>query len=327
MTTGSLSVRSYVALMLALCMFPVSAAPGESFVDCAGCPEMVVIPAGEFLMGATDEELRIAALPAHFDGREKPRHPVTISRPFAVAKYEISRAQYAQFIDATGYAPSDGCWAFIGSEFVFEEDRNWRHSKLDQAEDHPVTCISWHDAVAYADWVSERAGARYRLLSEAEWEYAARGGTQTTYWFGDSDEDICRYLNLGDIATRDRFRWHEKTMKYAPLDNWRNVPCQDDYGSTAPVTHGPPNPFGLHNVLGNVQELVADCWHPNYNNGPTTQAPRHTSGDCTYRAMRGQGWSAISASTRAAFRAKMLATDRRFYLGIRLARDLPDDAQ
>jgi formylglycine-generating enzyme required for sulfatase activity len=300
-------------------------AANESFVDCPQCPEMVPIPPGEFFMGTTEEELQVADLPAYFEGRELPRHRVKISKPFAVSKYEVSIARYAEFIDDTEYAPADGCWRYIGSEFIFDESWSWRNNGLKQDDDHPVTCISWHDAVAYSDWLSERSGQRYRLLSEAEWEYTARAGTETPYWFGASADEICKYVNLGDITTRDRFRWHEKKMKYAPLDNWSNVPCRDGYAATAPVTFGSPNPFGVYNMLGNVQELVADCWQKGYMTGPYTEAPRQLSGDCGYRVMRGQGWSAIAASTRSAFRAKMLATDRRFYLGIRVARDLPVD--
>lgn len=293
-----------------------------SFTDCPRCPEMVSLPGGEFFMGATLEELTAAGLPPYFQGRELPRHRVTISRPFAVAKYELSNAQFAAFVNDTGYAPADGCWIFIGWEWILDDQRSWKNTQLGGDETHPVTCISWHDAVAYTRWLSERTGKNYRLLSEAEWEYAARGGTETAYWFGNSTEEICKYVNLGDITTRDRFRWHETEIKFEPVDNWTYVPCEDGYATTAPVTFGSPNPFGIYNMLGNVQELVTDCWHPSYETGPATEQPRQISGDCGLRVMRGQGWTAIAASTRAAFRAKMVATDRRFYLGIRVARDL-----
>jgi len=283
---------------------------------------MVPIPPGKFFMGATPEELRVADLPPNFVGREVPRHRVEISQAFAVSKYEVSVAQFEAFVADTGYAPAIGCWVFIGSEWIFDEQRSWQDSRLDQADDHPVTCISWHDAVAYSDWLSARSGQGYRLLSEAEWEYTARGGTQTAYWFGASAEKICEYVNLGDVTTRDRFRWHETEIKYESMDNWTYVPCRDGYATTAPVTFGSPNPFGVYNMLGNVTELVADCWHKNYATGPTDGLPRQLSGDCAYRVMRGQGWTAIAASTRAAFRARLLATDRRFVLGIRVARNL-----
>lgn len=313
-------ILAAVPILLAI---SIAALSSESFSDCPQCPEMVPIPAGEFFMGATQEELRVAALPAHFGGREQPRHVVQISKPYAVSKYEVSVALYAQFIEDTGYAPADGCWVFIGSEFIFDESRSWREAKLKQSDDHPVTCVSWLDAVTFAGWLSQQSGQNYRLLSESEWEYAARAGTETAYWFGSSVENVCKYVNLGDIATREEFGWHETVIKYAPLSNWHNEPCLDGYATTAPVTFGSPNAFGLYNMLGNVQELVADCWHKDYASGPTTEAPRQLSGDCGYRPMRGQGWTAIAAGTRSSFRAKMLATDRRFYLGIRVARDVP----
>ena len=293
-----------------------------SFSDCPNCPEMVPLPPGTFMMGSTEAQIEKANLPPYFDDREVPRHAVTISRPFAVSKYEVSRIQYAQFIEETGYAPFPGCWIFIGSEWIFDEKRTWTDSGLQQTQDHPVTCINWHDAVAYAEWLSRRSGKNYRLLSEAEWEYAARAGTDTAYWFGENADRICDYVNLGDLTTREKFRWDEKEIKFEPLDNWTYVPCRDGYATTAPVTFGSPNPFGLYNMLGNVTELVADCWHEGYATGPFSESPRQLSGDCAYRVMRGQGWTAIAASTRAAFRARMLTTDRRFYLGIRVARDM-----
>ena len=182
--------------------------------------------------------------------------------------YEVSIAQFAA---DTGYAPAAGCWAFIGSEWIFDEQRSWRKTALDQGDDHPVTCVNWHDAVAYTDWLSRRTGQRYRLLSEAKWEYTARAGTQTPYWFGANADSICECVNLGDVATRDEFRWHEKDIKFEPLDNWTYVPCNDGHATTAPVTFGSSNPFGIYNMLGNVTELVADCW-------PRTGASTSASG-------------------------------------------------
>ena len=302
-----------------------TAAPGvsaDNFTDCPDCPEMVRIPAGDFFMGAVREESVAFGLPPYFQPREQPRHRVTISRPFAVSKYEITRAQFAAFADATGYAPASGCWAFIGTEWIWDEDRSWRDARIGQTGEHPVTCINWHDAVAYADWLSLRTGQRYRLLSEAEWEYAARAGTTTPYWFGAETDDICTYINLGDITTRDAFGWHETEIKFELVNNWTYMPCDDGHATTAPVTYGVANPFGIHNMLGNVTEWTADCWHDTYQTGPATEAPRQLSGDCGFRAMRGQGWTAIAASTRAAFRGRLEATSRRFNHGIRVARDM-----
>ena len=310
--------------LFTLILFGLSAASlsAETFTDCPECPEMVEIPTGRFFMGAERAESVSFGLPPYFQPREQPRHEVTISKPFAMAKYEITQSQFAKFVEETGYAPTPGCSIFIGTEWIWDEERSWRDAKLGQTPDHPVTCINWHDAVAYVQWLSQHTGHSYRLPSEAEWEYAARAGTTTPYWFGSDAEDICTYINLGDITTRDAFRWHETEIKFELVNNWTYMPCEDGHATTAPVTFGVPNPFGIHNMLGNASEWTADCWHDTYDTGPATEAPRQLSGDCGIRVMRGQGWTAIDASTRAAFRGRLDASARRFYHGIRVVREL-----
>jgi len=304
-------------------MWVSAGAWAESFTDCPDCPEMIALSAGIYLMGAERAESVAFGLPPYFQPREQPRHEVTITTPFAISKYEITQRQFTAFAQATGYNPTPGCWAFIGTEWIWDEERSWRDAKIDQTADHPVTCINWHDAVAYVDWLSQHTGQRYRLLSEAEWEYAARAGTSTPYWFGASTMAICDYINLGDITTRDAFGWHETEIKFELVNNWTYMPCTDGHATTAPVTFGQANPFGIFNMLGNVTEWTADCWHENYDTGPSTEVPRQLSGDCGSRVMRGQGWTAIDASTRAAFRGKLEATSRRFNHGIRVAREIP----
>ena len=283
---------------------------------------MVRISPGVFWMGAELEESASFGLPEVFGRREQPRHKVDISQSFAISKYEISLGQFERFVDESGYEPAEGCWVFIGSEWIYDTARSWRNAQLSQTLDHPVTCVSWHDAAAYADWLSVETGEGYRLPSEAEWEYAARAGTDTPFWFGASPKAICDFVNLGDLDTQDAFGWDKTTSKYEFMDNWKGVACRDGFSTTAPVRSGPANAFGLHHVLGNSMEWVADCWHDDYSTGPNTQKPRLASGDCGSRVMRGQGWVAIVAGTRSAFRRKMKSTDRRFTFGIRVARNL-----
>lgn len=312
---------SWVLLALVASTVLAADAP-RPFRDCASCPPMVVVPAGQFVMGAELAESRALGLPDYWAVREQPRHRVVVDTAFAIARYEITREQFAAFSRDANYEPASGCWHFIGSEWLFDEQRNWRDAKIGQADDHPVTCINWHDAAAYADWLSEKTGEAYRLVSEAEWEYAARAGTETAYWFGDDPAVICRFVNLGDLDTRDRFRWDKTEIKYDVMDDWKGQPCRDGHATTAPVTSTSPNPFGIHGLLGNANEWVADCYHENYADGPATQRARVTSGDCGLRVMRGQGWTGMAAGTRPAFRLKMNATDRRFTFGFRVARDL-----
>ncbi len=290
--------------------------------DCNGCPELVVVPAGTFHMGAEVDEPRRLGLPDYWGLREQPRHPVTIRRDFAMGRYELTRAQFAEFARATGYEPAPGCWHFIGSEWLFDEQRSWRDAKLGQTDEHPVTCVNWHDAMAYVAWLAGKTGLPYRLASEAEWEYAARGGVATVYWFGDEPGEICRVVNLGDLDTRDRFGWDKTTIKYEVMNDWKGQPCRDGFATTAPVTATAANQYGVSGLLGNANEWVADCWNDDYATGPATEQPRLLGRDCGLRVMRGQGWTAIAASTRPAFRLRMNATDRRFTFGFRVVRDL-----
>lgn len=290
--------------------------------DCEDCPSLVSVPAGEFTMGAELAESKALGLPDYWATREQPLVSVTIAKPFAMGQYEVSRGEFARFAAATGYQPAAGCWHFVGSEWLFDESRSWRDAKMGQDDSHPVTCINWHDAQAYLLWLSGRTGYHYRLASEAEWEYAVRAGRRSVFWFGDSSENICRWVNLGDEATRQAFGWHQTQIKYEVMEDWKGEPCDDGYPTTAPVKETARNPFGLHGMLGNANEWVADCWNDTHQGARTDGHPRLDSGDCGMRVMRGQGWTAIAAGTRPAFRLKMSATDRRFTFGFRVVRDL-----
>lgn len=321
-------MRSLIALLCAVVFGgaitsgTAVAGASESIRDCTDCPELVPIPVGEFVMGADIEEPRRLELPEFWATREQPKHRVRITRPFALGKYELTRAEFARFAAETGYSPEPGCWHFIGTEWLFDQARSWRDAKIGETDAHPVTCINWHDASAYLEWLSRKTGQRYRLASEAEWEYAVRAGTSTAYWFGNDPARICEFVNLGDLDTQDRFRWHETKIKYDKMSDWKGQSCRDGYPTLAPVAATVANPFGLHGMLGNANEWVADCWNDDHRSATGNQAARLTGADCGLRVMRGQGWTAIAAGTRAAFRVKMNATDRRFTFGFRVARDL-----
>lgn len=290
--------------------------------DCDQCPLLVLIPTGQFVMGAELAQSKALGLPDYWATREQPLVSVTIARPFAMGQYEVSRAEFATFTNATGYQPAPGCWHFVGTEWLFDESRSWQDAKIGQDDSHPVTCINWHDAQAYLSWLSESSGHRYRLASEAEWEYASRGGSSSVFWFGDSAQDICRWVNLGDESTRQRFGWHRTQIKYEVMGDWKGEPCDDGHATTAPVKETAKNPFGLYGMLGNANEWVADCWNDTHQGATTDGRARLHQGDCGLRVMRGQGWTAIAAGTRPAFRLKMSATDRRFTFGFRVVRDL-----
>jgi len=236
----------------------VAMAQPQSFRDCAECPEMVAIPAGRFMMGAAPGEEDAEGLDEYFKYRSDPRHAVEVRR-FSAGKYEVTRAQYRIFAEATKRVAS-GCWGWGGTDFVWEPKMDWRSPGFAQDDRHPVTCVSWDDASAYAKWLSERTGKRYRLLTEAEWEYAARAGTVTSRYWGESREDACHYANGADHTTRAQARH---------ASGWHVADCKDGYAYTAPVGTYRPNAFGLHDMLGNVREWTQDCWNGHYKGAPT----------------------------------------------------------
>ncbi len=247
---------------------------GESFRDCPDCPEMVIVPSGSLLMGSPEgEEGR--------DSDEGPQHKVTIPKPFAVGRTHITRGQFAAFVKATGHKTDGGCKAWTGSVWKADNNASWRSPGFDQDDSHPAVCINWDDAKAYVAWLAKTTGEPYRLLSEAEAEYAARGGTvaskQPRYFFGDHAKDLCRYANGADETGKMKF------------PGWTVAPCNDGYIFTAPAMSFKPNAFGLYDMHGNAWSWVEDCYHGSYADAPT-DGSAWTTGGCVYRVLRGGSW-------------------------------------
>ena len=270
--------------------------PGRQFRDCVDCPEMVVVPAGEFVMGSPSGE----------EGRgddEGPRHRVVISEPFAVGIYEVTVGEYRRFASATGRGEEEGCHDWSGSEEL-DRSKSWRRTGLSQTEKDPVVCVDWGDAKAYVEWLTRETREAYGLLSEAEWEYVARAGTQTARYWGESESGQCKHAN-----GRDR------------TAGWTEAPCDDGYGPTAPVGTFSANEFGLYDVLGNVWEWVEDCWNGNYRGAPV-DGSAWESGDCSRRVVRGHSWAANPEYLRSAFRFRSRTGVPDLLIGFRVARTL-----
>ena len=254
-------------------------------------PEMVVVPAGTFLMGSEDG-----------DKDERPVHRVSVER-FAIGKYEVTKRQFAQFVTATGFktqAETDskkGCWTWTGSEWESRAGTSWRNPNIKQDDDHPVVCVSWNDAQAYVKWLKEKTGKKYRLPSEAEWEYAARAGSTTRYPWGDE---------IG----------HNKA-------NCRECGSQWDGKGTAPVGSFTANAFGLFDTVGNVWEWVEDCWHGSYEGAPEDGSAWIGGGECNSRVLRGGSWVSNPRRVRSADRNGLNRDYRDGYgSGFRVAQDL-----
>lgn len=229
---------------------------GQRFRDCPMCPAMVVVPAGSYEMGSVDGASSLLSRPIGYSDSH-PLHRVTIAEPFVVGVYEVTRGEFGRFVEATGYLTGNTC--------------SWRNPVFVQTDQHPVVCVSWKDAQAYVEWLSQETGEAYRLLSEAEWEYVARAGTRTVRYWGQDSSGQCLYANGKDAALlrsdARRKQFNDETAKEQAkslatipksyyLIEMQAVECDDGYAWTSPVGAYGANGFGLHDVLGNVAEYV-----------------------------------------------------------------------
>jgi formylglycine-generating enzyme required for sulfatase activity len=219
---------------------------------------------------------------------------VTISEPFAVGKLHVTVDQFAAFVTESGYQAGPKCFKWVSTRTL---DGSWRDPGFAQEGSHPVVCVTWDDANAYAQWVAKKTGKPYRLLSESEWEYAARGRTSTgaypRFWFGDDEKDLCRNDNGADQKARDII---------AVAKSWTIAPCNDGYAYTSPAGHYESNAFGLYDMAGNAWQWTADCYHDSYSGAPA-DGSAWTTGTCNSgRVVRGGSWGSRPRGLRAASR-------------------------
>ncbi len=249
---------------------------GEVFRDCEACPEMVVAPGGQtFSMGAPDDEFSR-------DESETPQVDVTIARPFAIGVYEVTYDEWA------------ACLADGGCADYEPPDMGWGKGR------RPVVNISYNDARAYVAWLSEKTSVQYRLPSEAEWEYAARAGTQTPFSVGDE-------IRVAQANFNAQYPY-------------KNLPAERFRSRTVDVGSFAANGFGLHDVHGNVWEWTQDCWRPDHAGAPTDGSA--VGGACSDRVLKGGAWNAGAWRIRSSHRKSAGQTERDFDTGLRVARDL-----
>lgn len=265
--------------------------PGSVFRDCVRCPWLVVVPSGVFQMGSPmTEDDRIKAY-------EEPQHIVTIEEPFAVGVYEVTRAEYRRFVFHTKHDSGAGCWIY-DDDWSFDDSATWSNPGHVQTDLDPVVCVSWESALDYVEWLSEQTGEAYRLLTESEWEYVARGGTSTARYWGQTAIEQCQFANGRKL---DR--------------------CDDGYEWTAPVGTYEANAYGLYDVMGNVWEWVQDCWNESYEGAPR-DGTAWEEGDCELRGERGGSWISEPRHLRSANRNRFAFDDRDRSIGFRVARTL-----
>lgn len=284
---------------------PPSAPTGQTFrdrlKDGLEGPEMVAIAAGSFRIGSP------AAEGGRYDD-EGPVHEVEVAA-FALGRYEVTVGEFRRFVDTTGYLTeaetAGGCHYWDGKQWQLNKDKLWRSPGFRQGDDQPVACVSWNDAVAYVEWLSKETGKGYRLPTEAEWEYAARAGTQTARFWGDDPGEACRYANVADRTWKD-------TYPALVIHD-----CTDGYVHTAPVGRFQPNGFGLYDMLGNAWEWSCSAFDEQYAGGEGRCAER---GDGGPRVHRGGSWNYGPRDVRSAGRNKGRPADRMNFLGFRPAR-------
>jgi formylglycine-generating enzyme len=271
---------------------------------------MVVIPAGSFTMGVPQMEIDRYGFSL---GDSSPLHLVRLAQPFALGEFLVTRRQYGAFAADTGHQGS-GCSTLLldGTARKFDPALNWHDPGFTQADDHPVVCVSWDDAVAYASWLSKKTGRRYRLPSEAEWEYAARAGDAAGRYFGDAS--ICEFANVRDQS---------KKLLYS---TGQFVECSGGFPTTSPVGSFPPNGFGLYDMLGNAWEWSEDCWGRSYVGAPVDGAAREKA-FCETRVRRGGAWNSDHRRFyNVGSRTWSLAYWREEHFGFRVASDYPAPA-
>ena len=299
--------------------------PGRVFRDCPDCPEMVVIPKGAFTMGSSAEEKSWAEShggSADAVADEAPQHQVSV-KTFALGRYDVTRGEYAAFAHETGYSAGDGC-GHGRAIFRWEKDPKltWENLGYAQTARDPVVCVSWRDARAYIVWLNGKAhrGAAavsgpYRLPSEAEWEYAARAGTNTKFYWGDDD------------AAAPDHAWFNGNSGCAPAGG---LVCEP--GQTHPVGAKLPNAFGLYDMAGNAWQWTEDCYDNSYTGAPVdggaNEAPSSDPqandghGNCL-RVDRGGSWMFPAWLLRSATRERNPSEYRNDIMGFRVALTLP----
>jgi formylglycine-generating enzyme required for sulfatase activity len=235
-----------------------------------------------------------------------------------VGRLEVTRAQYAAFAAATGRDGASSCYVWDGSEWKSDGNRNWRNPGFSQTGAHPAVCVSWEQAQSYVQWLSNQTGRSYRLLSEAEWEYAARAETTTPFIWGNDPNGGCAQANGADKAA----------LRQLPAD-WRSnftnfltySSCDDGAGFTAPAGRYASNKFGLRDMIGNALEWTEDCYNETYIGAPS-DGSAWRAGDCGRRVLRGGSWLYVARFLRSAFRVGKDPFYRSSHYGFRVARTL-----
>ena len=308
-----------LSILLAFCSASAAARP-RAIQDCRDCPRMIVLPAGDFLLGSPDTE------PERYPN-EGPQQKMRVAG-FAIGETEVTRGQFARFIAATHRPMTRGCYTPGDLKDLLsdlEPGASWRAPGYRQSDDHPVVCVSWDDAKAYAAWLSGETGQHYRLPTEAEWEYAARAGTSSPYFWGADASRECAHINGGDLSLgRALPLWAKRTREAFDQGERHSVliQCEDGSPFTSRVKRYRPNAFGLYDIIGNVWEWVEDCAGQGGYQAPGPDGAAAEVPNCKRRRTRGGSWDDWPVDLRSAVRKRLDPAYRRSDTGFRIVREL-----
>jgi formylglycine-generating enzyme required for sulfatase activity len=302
----------------------------NAYTSKTGGMKFVRIKAGTFTMGSSRAEQDDVAK-KYFEGKRQSwmdgenAHEVALSQDFLLGIHEVTRGQFRKFVEDSGYkteaeTDGNGGWGYNAEKDNFEGPiydskkqewggtktaYRWRQTGFPQSDDHPVVNVTWNDAVKFAAWLSKKDGREYRLPTEAEWEYACRGGSTSRYHFGDDEEELSKFGNVADASAKAKFSLLKDTIK-----------SDDGYVFTAPVGNYKANKFGLYDMHGNAWEWCSD-WYDDYPSGRVTDPKGPATG--SYRVLRGGSWNDLAWYCRSAFRYGYVPSSRGSNLGFRLA--------
>jgi formylglycine-generating enzyme len=329
--------RVFCSLVVSFCLCALSAfADGikaREKVEVTATPGMklALIPSGEFQMGSEETAKATADFfekpfgdgipPAWIFEHEHPRHRVRITRPFYMGIFHVTRGQFSRFIEESHYRPDSerrsppGAvgWNSDVRKYLFEARFSWRYNGFKQTDDHPVVNVSWNDAVAFCNWLGKKEGAKYRLPTEAEWEYACRAGTNTRFSTGDDPEKLATVANVADAAFQREFPFQ--------FGGHHTINADDGYVFTSPVGIYKPNAFGLYDMHGNASEWCADWYEAEYYKRSPVNDPKGPETG-TRRVSRGGDWMGRPDSARSARRGMREPDNSTVYTGFRVVKEL-----
>lgn len=326
----------FCSLALTACATMAPSPPARLIENSLGM-KFVLVPAGEFLMGSEESPESLSRDYPQYGherlqdlGDEAPVHRVNITRAFYLGQHEVTVGQFRQFVSASGYSPesmADGTGGYgynpnydpattpRGDAFEGRDPQySWLNPGFSQSEDEPVLNVSWNDAVAMARWLSQTEGKRYRLPTEAQWEYACGAGTNTHYFNGNSPNQLGQVANVFDIDSAEHWpQW----KAYA-------VQTSDGHPFTSPVGSFAPNALGLYDMIGNAWEWVADHYQEDfYATSPANDPAGPAMG--SMRVRRGGSWHTWPLYARCSYRNINTESSRYPLLGMRLLREADDE--